>query len=61
MVNEDYQRVFEGGQGGSAALGDLGDVDLQLKNSRPMTVFLRTVSSTGGTLDALSINWAENW
>jgi hypothetical protein len=56
-----YQTQFEGAQGNNSKLARLEGVDLQLKNSRPMTVFARLVSGTGGTLDSFNLNWAENW
>ena len=56
-----YQTQFDGGQNNRSVLGGFDDVDLQLKNARPMTVFARTVSATGGELTAFNINWAENW
>ena len=56
-----FQTQFDGGQNNRSVLGRLEDVDLELKNTRPMTVFARTVSATGGNLDAFNLNWAENW
>lgn len=56
-----YQTQFDGGKKNDSQLGDLKDVDLQLKNTRPMTVFVRAVSASGGTLKGINVNWAENW
>ena len=56
-----YQTQFDGGQNNRSVLGRLEDVDLALKNTRPMTLFARTVSATGGELEAFNLNWAENW
>ena len=56
-----FQTQFDGGERNRSVLGRLEDVDLELKNTRPMTVFARTVSATGGNLDAFNLNWAENW
>ena len=56
-----FQTQFDGGQNNRSVLGRLDNVDLELKNVRPMTVFARTVSATGGELTAFNLNWAENW
>jgi hypothetical protein len=56
-----FQTIVEGGNKNSSTLGGLENVDLELKKKRPITVFVRTVSGTGGTLDSFSINWAEDW
>jgi len=56
-----FQTQFGGGQNNRSVLGRLENVDLQLKNSRPMTVFARTVSATGGNIESFNLNWAENW
>ena len=56
-----FQTQFDGGQNNRSVLGRLDNVDLELKNARPMTVFARTVSATGGELTAFNTNWAENW
>jgi hypothetical protein len=56
-----FQTQFDGGQKSRSVLGRLENVDLQLKNSRPMTVFARTVSATGGNIESFNLNWAENW
>lgn len=56
-----YQTQLDGGKKNEEAFNRLEDVDLQLKNSRPMTVFARTVSATGGNLTSFNLNWAENW
>jgi hypothetical protein len=56
-----YQTQLDGGKKNEEAFNRLEDVDLKLKNSRPMTVFARTVSATGGNLTSFNLNWAENW
>jgi hypothetical protein len=56
-----FQTQFDGGQGNQSSLGRLESVDLQLKNSRPVTIFARRVSGTGGTIDAFNFNVTENW
>jgi hypothetical protein len=56
-----YQTQFEAASNNKSQLGELANVDLQLKNARPMTVFVRTVSASGGTIEAFNVNWAENW
>ena len=56
-----FQGQFDGGQNNRSVLGRLDNVDVALKNTRPMTVYARTVSATGGNLTAFNLNWAENW
>jgi len=56
-----FQGQFDGGQNNRSVLGRIDNVDVALKNARPMTVFVRTVSATGGNLTAFNLNWAENW
>lgn len=56
-----FQTQFDGGQKNRSVLGRLDNVDLELKADRPMTVFARTVSATGGNIEAFNLNWAENW
>ena len=56
-----FQGQFDGGERNRSVLGRLDNVDVALKNTRPMTVYARTVSATGGNLTAFNLNWAENW
>jgi len=56
-----FQGQFGGGDRNRSVLGRLDNVDVALKNTRPMTVYARTVSASGGNLTAFNLNWAENW
>ena len=56
-----FQGQFDGGERNRSVLGRLDNVDVALKNTRPMTVYARTVSATDGNLTAFNLNWAENW
>ena len=50
------------GTGNAAApLAQIESVDLTLKGGRPVTVFVRLVEGTGGTLEAGNTLWTETW
>jgi len=44
-----------------APLAQIESVDLTLKGGRPVTVFVRLVEGTGGTLEAGNTLWTETW
>jgi len=56
-----YQTLIEGGTGSKTTLGGFDDIDLELKRTKPFTMFARTTSATGGNISALAFNWEESW
>jgi hypothetical protein len=44
-----------------APLAEIDGVDLTLKGGRPVTVFVRLVEGTGGTVEAGNTLWTETW
>jgi hypothetical protein len=56
-----YRTLLGSGQGLNAGLATVDGVDLKLKRQRPLTLFARKVSGTGGTINALTLNWEESW
>lgn len=56
-----FRTLFEGGTGAQSSFGEFEDIDLEEKRQRPMTIFARTVSGTGGTINAATLNWVEQW
>jgi len=58
-----FQRGAPGGGQGNVPtpLGEFDTTDLGVKNDRPVTVFVRLVEGTGGTLSLMNLNWEETW
>lgn len=56
-----FQTIFEGGSGAATSVGDISGVDLNIRDERPMTMFVRRVSGTGGSINAFTLNWRESW
>lgn len=53
--------AFEGGGVGLPEFGQAGLLDLDLRDTEPMTLLARTVSGAGGTLNLVTQRWTEDW
>lgn len=56
-----FIQLAAGAQGEQTAFGSLGDVETSFNRLRPISLLARRVSGTGGSIDAVTVSWTEEW